>query len=747
MEHASYVTCQPSDRTAMSCLLKRFVALSAITLVMLTSAVNRSFAQAAAGGGPQGQAESKVKKVHPRHDVPFKDNSTRKGPSRQSAPAGAHLTYYGGRVVGSPEIIQVLWGNGAYDSHVSGVGTPSMASFYTQYTSQTSLSSWLDSEYNTVSPTGTKTNQHIGPGTFQSQVTITPSTSATTVDDTVIQAELTAQINAGHLPGPAVDGQGNPKTIYAVFFPPGITITQGNSSSCVSGGFCAYHGTIAAASSLPEFMYGVHPDMQAGSGCFTGCGTSSIFGNYTSVASHELVETITDAEVGLGTVIGPPLAWYDNTNGEIGDICNAQQSTFAGCDGQSYTYQLEFSNAQNNCIGVTTSCNLNDFSISASPSSLSGSGTSTILTEVTSGHGTVSLAVSGTPSGATASVSPTSVTAGGSSTLTVNAGTAAAGVYTITVTGLEGVARHSTIVTLTIAPGGGGGGTLTNGGFETGALNGWTASGASEKVVSSGCHGGTFCAQLGSTAPTNGDSKIAQTFIAPVGATGISLWYKPTCPDTVTYDWTIVTLKDNTAGTTATLIPKSCSTLAWTNVNGSLIAGHSFTLTLTSHDDNYAGDPTLTLFDDVTITTGGGGGGGITNGGFESAFSGWIITGASENIVTSGCHSGAACAQLGSTSPTNGDSSASQTFTVPAGKSQLSLWYKITCPDTVTYDWATVTLGATTVVPKTCATNPAWVNVTTPVTAGSIYTLKLTNHDDNYAGDATYTLFDDVVLN
>lgn len=735
MEHARCVTRQPGDRT-MSCLLKRFVALSAITLVMLTSADNRSFAQ----------AESKVKKAHPRHDVPFEDNSTKKGPSRQSAPAGAHLTYYGGRVVGSPEIIQVLWGNGAYDSHVSGVGTPSMASFYTQYTSQqTSLSSWLDSEYNTVNPTGTKTNQHIGPGTFQSQVTITPSTSATTIDDTTIQHELTAQINAGHLPAPAVDSQGEPKTIYAVFFPPGITITQGTSSSCSAGGFCAYHGTIAAAFSLPEFMYGVHPDMQAGSGCFTGCGTSSVFGNYTSVASHELVETITDPEVGLATAIGPPLAWYDFTNGEIGDICDAQQSTFAGCDGQSYTYQLEFSNAQNNCIGITTSCNLNDFSISASPSSLSGSGTSTIFTDVTSGHGTVSLVVSGTPSGATASVSPTSVAAGGSSTLTVNAGTAAAGVYTITVSGLEGIARHSTTVTLTIASGGGGGGTLTNGGFETGALNGWTASGALENIVSSGCHGGTFCAQLGSTAPTNGDSKIAQTFIAPTGATGISLWYKPTCPDTVTYDWTIVTLKDNTTATTATLLPKVCSTVGWTNVNGNLTAGHNYTLTLTSHDDNYAGDPTLTLFDDVTITTGSGVG--ITNGGFESAFSGWITTGASESIVTSGCHSGAACAQLGSTSPTNGDSSASQTFNVPAGKSQLSLWYKMTCPDTVTYDWVTVALGATMVVPKTCTTNPAWVNVTAPVKAGTTYTLKLISHDDNYSGDPTYTLFDDVVLN
>jgi len=29
--------------------------------------------------------------------------------------------------------------------------------------------------------------------------------------------------------------------------------------------------------------------------------------------------------------------------------------------------------------------------------------------------------------------------------------------------------------------------------------------------------------------------------------------------------------------------------------------GHNVTLTLTSHDDNYAADPTYTLYDDVAV--------------------------------------------------------------------------------------------------------------------------------------------------
>ncbi len=714
---------------------------------IVCSAAVASLALAGCGQGSANQSEAEQGALRAMYQRGMTPMRTPGAIRTASSPSGAHLTYNGGRINAHTQVVQVLWGSGSYDSHVSGTGTPSMASFYQQFMSKTTLLSGLLQQYNTPSSGGT--GQTFASGNFSSQVTITPSAGGSTVDDSAIQTELTAQIAAGRLPAPAVDAQGNAVTYYAIFFPPGVKITQGGSSSCVSGGFCAYHGTVAAGGGHNEYYYGVHPDMQAGSGCATGCGTGSTFGNYCSVASHELVEMMTDAEVGISTVIGPPIAWYDSTNGEIGDICNAQQGSFAGCDGQSYTYQLEFSNAAPNgnaCVTIAPSCGTggNDFSISASPSSVTGSGSSTISTAVTSGvAATVSLAVSGTPSGATASVSPTSVTAGGSSTLTINGGSAAAGTYTITVTGTEGSAVHSTSVTLTIS-GGSGGGALTNGGFETGSLSGWTSAGASESVVNSGCHGGTYCARLGSTAATNGDSTISQTFTAAAGNTGISLWYKETCPDTVTYDWALATLKDNTAGTTATLIAKACTTNAWTNVTGTVTAGHSYTVTLTSHDDNYASDPTYTLYDDVTLTSSGGGGG-ITNGGFESGSTGWTTAGTT-SVATSGCHGGTHCAQAGSTAATNGDSSFTQTFTVPTGKSQLSVWYKSTCPDTVTYDWVTITLNGTAIVPKTCTTN-AWTNITASVTAGSSYTLTLTSHDDNYSGDPTYTLFDDAVLN
>ena len=83
----------------------------------------------------------------------------------------------------------------------------------------------------------------------------------------------------------------------------------------------------------------------------------------------------------------------------------------------------------------------------------------------------------------------------------------------------------------------------------------------------------------------------------------MSFWYKMTCPDTVTYDWATATLKDNTASTTTTALPKTCATnSAYVQRSVSIVAGHSYTLTLTSHDDNNIGDASYTKFDDVALS-------------------------------------------------------------------------------------------------------------------------------------------------
>jgi hypothetical protein len=385
-----------------------------------------------------------------QHGVPWRD--PQQGPVGFAAPAGAHLSYFGGPVISNVQVVQVLYGTGSYNAQVAGTSSPSMGNFFGDLTGTNSGYINLLTQYNTPASGGT--NQTIGNGTFAGLFQISPSAAnnGSTIDDSNIQAELLAQINAGHLPAPTLDAAGNVNTIYMIYFPPGKTITQGGSSSCVAGGFCAYHGTTSSLLNGKNVLYGVLPDMQAGSGCASGCGTSTTFGNYTSVTSHELTEAITDAYVGIATTFAAPLAWYDMNNGEIGDICNGQQGSYTA-NGTTYTIQLEFSNAANNCVLPPPPSSPN-FSLSASPASLTvtqgTSGNSTITVTPSGGFtGSVTLSASGLPSGVTATfgTNPTTST----SVLTLSASsTATTGTATVTITGTSGSLTHTTTVSLTV---------------------------------------------------------------------------------------------------------------------------------------------------------------------------------------------------------------------------------------------------------------------------------------------------------
>ncbi|MGW1911433.1 hypothetical protein ACWCQS_12020 [Streptomyces sp. NPDC002076] len=175
-----------------------------------------------------------------------------------------------------------------------------------------------------------------------------------------------------------------------------------------------------------------------------------------------------------------------------------------------------------------------------------------------------------------------------------------AGTYNVTVTGTGVSATHTATSPLTVTSGSGGG--IANGGFEAGSLTGWTVAGTTA-VVSSGAHSGTYAARLGSTSPTNGGSSIAQTCTAPSGTSTLGFHYHVTCPHTLTYDWATATLKDNTTGTTTTVLAKACvSSSGWLQKTAPVTAGHSYTLTLISHDDDWTGDATYTRYDDVTLS-------------------------------------------------------------------------------------------------------------------------------------------------
>ena len=433
--------------------MPRFMRRLALSLCLfLISAVVPALAQVARSANQDQAVENSPQ--HHLHGVPWRDA---RGPVAPQAPAGAHLSYFGGPVISNVHVVQVLYGTGSYLTQVSSTATPSVGSFFGDILGTNSGYISLLTQYNTPASGGT--NQVIGNGTFDGLFQITPSAgnNGSTISDTQIQAELLAQINAGHLPTPILDGAGNVNTLYMIYFPPGKTITQGGSSSCVGGGFCAYHGTTSNTFNSKNLLYGVFPDMQTG-GCSVGCGGSTTFGNYTSVSSHELTEAITDADVGIATTFAPPLAWYDMTNGEIGDICNAQQGSYTA-NGTTYTMQLEFSNAANNCVlppPVTGGAN---FSLSASPSSVSvtqgSTGSSTITVTPSGGFtGSVTLSASGLPSGVTASFGTNPTTSTSSVTFTAST-TAATGTFSVTITGTSGSLTHTTTISLTVNSAGG----------------------------------------------------------------------------------------------------------------------------------------------------------------------------------------------------------------------------------------------------------------------------------------------------
>jgi phospholipase C len=173
-----------------------------------------------------------------------------------------------------------------------------------------------------------------------------------------------------------------------------------------------------------------------------------------------------------------------------------------------------------------------------------------------------------------------------------------AGTSPITTTATEGAKPPSASPSFT-ETGSSDGADIVNGDFESGDLSAWTATGAA--AISTSAHSGSFSVELGTASPST-DSSVAQTFTVPAGGSQLSFWYQVNCPDTLQYDWASATLMDNGDGTTTTVLANTCTNDGmWRQATAAVTPGHSYTLTLASHDDNYPGDPTFTRYDDVVI--------------------------------------------------------------------------------------------------------------------------------------------------
>jgi len=243
--------------------------------------------------------------------------------------------YGGGPVVSHVEVVVVFWGNG-----VSSIATGNMEKFYTSIVDSPFMD-WLG-EYDSAAQPGANTNQHIGHGTPSAvrAVTIAPSVTTGIITDGQIHAELQRQVAGGVLPKPTADpAEGHVNTLYAIYFPPGLTVQDGAGGlSCQA--YCAYHGAVTIAGAPSPAGYSVIPDMTGMCHRADGtmCHSAVPLERFTAVSSHELAEVVTDINGGGWT--GP--------GGEIGDVC--RPAPIVPING--FMVQPCWSNRHNMCIAT-----------------------------------------------------------------------------------------------------------------------------------------------------------------------------------------------------------------------------------------------------------------------------------------------------------------------------------------------------------------------------------------------------------
>lgn len=226
-----------------------------------------------------------------------------------AAPPAAQLTYRGGPLLQAVKVFTIFWGPAWQASPNS-----DLASQINQFFTFIVSSALIDqlAEYDVP-------GQSVGHGSLIGTVTITQPALSSSITDAAIQQQLQQEINNNSVPQPDAD------TLYFIYLPPGTAVVQGGSRSCQA--FCGYHDTFGSG-----IFYAVMPYPNC-SGCLGGLATLDAL---TSTSSHEFCEAITDPIPGQG--------WYDDTHGEIGDIC-AWQTKKLG----AYTVQLEWSNKDASC--------------------------------------------------------------------------------------------------------------------------------------------------------------------------------------------------------------------------------------------------------------------------------------------------------------------------------------------------------------------------------------------------------------
>ncbi len=250
-------------------------------------------------------------------------------PEHEAPPRAApQLTYRGGPLIARVKVFALYWGS------AWGSVTPSAAAGtrVNRQTLDAYLADLVSGTYMDLLSEYSVAGASIQRGTFLGSAVIAPDPGSQ-VDDADVRAQIQQRLAAGQLP------PWDANTLYAVLLPSGTAVRQAGAASCQT--FCGYHDAIMSSDGTPLAYYAVlpYPDCPGCAQTADG-GTLAPFDALTAVISHELAEAVTDPVPGSG--------WYDDQNGENGDICAWQLDTL-----DSYTVQKFWSNQRGTCVGPT----------------------------------------------------------------------------------------------------------------------------------------------------------------------------------------------------------------------------------------------------------------------------------------------------------------------------------------------------------------------------------------------------------
>ena len=175
---------------------------------------------------------------------------------------GNQLSFCNGPLIGDAAFYPVTWTPNVYAPVALDI-VPFLGALYTGYAGSDFLS-WLDEYSENFQDLDFGSNAgrlyNIYPQLF-------PNTTTLSIGN--IQLELSYQFDQGTLPLP------NPyNNVYIINFPPGYTLTNGNLTGCVSGGFTGYHAF--GSWHGVTFRFIVMPDYSQASACSTNKGIRSV---------------------------------------------------------------------------------------------------------------------------------------------------------------------------------------------------------------------------------------------------------------------------------------------------------------------------------------------------------------------------------------------------------------------------------------------------------------------------------------